>query len=166
MKPELVALDVNGDVRYVPITGLQSLADVLRQEVHLTCVKVGCAEGYCGSCTVLLDGEPVVSCLMPAIACEGRQVRTVDEPGELSGLQADLQRELCESDAVQCGMCIPGIVTLMSALIHQGEIRSAADISPALVGSICRCSGYARIVDAVERVRAAHASALHKEGSS
>lgn len=152
MKPIMIEMTVNTDPRYVPCSGLASLASVLRDELHLTSVKVGCAEGYCGSCTVRVDGEPILACLMPAIMCDGRSVQTLDEPSDLSELQSALQRELCDTDAVQCGMCIPGIVTLASSLIAQGEIRTAEDVPGALVGSICRCSGYTRIVAAIARV--------------
>lgn len=148
----MVELTVNGDPRYVPCSGLVSLATVLRDELHLTSVKVGCAEGYCGSCTVRVDGEPILACLMPAVMCDGRSVQTLDEPSDLWALQSALQQELCDTDAVQCGMCIPGIVTLASSLIAQGEIRTAHDVPDALVGSICRCSGYTRIIDAIARV--------------
>lgn len=164
MKPELVPLDVNDDVRYVPMTGLQSLAEVLRHEVHLTSVKIGCAEGYCGSCTVLVDDQPTIACLTPAIACEGRRIRTVDDPGTQADLHRALQGALCEGDAVQCGMCIPGIVTVASALIAQGRIRTEADIAPALVGNICRCSGYLRIVAAIEQVRVTYTADAQGEG--
>lgn len=152
MKPELVQIDLNDDRRYLPCTGMASLAEVLREEAHLTSVKIGCAEGACGSCTVILDGEPVLACLTPALACDGRSVQTIDGPGALANVQQALQAALCDADAVQCGMCIPGIVVLVSALVEQGEIRTAGDIPSALVGSICRCSGYARIVSAIERV--------------
>ena len=148
----MVELTVNGDPRYVPCSGLVSLATVLRDELQLTSVKVGCAEGYCGSCTVRVDGEPILACLMPAVMCDGRSVQTLDEPSDLSALQSALQQELCDTDAVQCGMCIPGIVALASSLIAQGEIRTAHDVPDALVGSICRCSGYTRIIDAIARV--------------
>jgi len=149
---ELLRLRIDDDERFVPCAGLASLAEVLREQVQVTSVKVGCAEGYCGSCTVIVDDQPVLACLTPAITCEGKSVRTLDSPGELAGLQEALQQQLCERDAVQCGMCTPGIVALISSLIGQGEIESEEDIAPALAGSICRCSGYARIVDAVQHV--------------
>lgn len=156
MKPELIEVTVNGDVHYVPCSGLTSLAEVIRDDMHITSVKIGCGEGYCGSCTVLVDGEPMVSCLLPAVMCDGRTIQTIDEPGSLEELQMALQRELYEADAIQCGMCIPGIVVLVSSLIELGEIQKSSDITPALVGSICRCSGYSRIVSAIERVLLTH----------
>jgi carbon-monoxide dehydrogenase small subunit len=152
MKRDMIEVVVNDDLRYLPCSGLMSLAEALRDELHLTSVKIGCSEGTCGSCSVILDGEPVLACLTPAAACDGRSVRTVDGPGELEHLQRELREALCEADAVQCGMCIPGIVVLASALIAQGEIRTSDDIPRALVGSICRCSGYTRIVSAIEQV--------------
>ena len=166
MTTELLKLAVNDDERLIPCTGLASLADVLRDELHITSVKVGCAEGYCGSCTVLVDDQPVLACLTPALTCEGKAIRTVDASGPLADLQEALQRRFCELDAVHCGMCTPGIVTTMSALIAGGEIRHRSDITDALVGSICRCSGYSRIVDAIDHVLQEHMSAPAQDGAS
>lgn len=157
MTTELLKLTLDDDERFVPCSGLASLADVLREHVQVTSIKIGCAEGYCGSCTVIVDDEPVLACLTPAITCDGKSIRTLDGPGKLADIQGELQQQLCERDAVQCGMCTPGIVALMSALIAQGEIQSSSDIAPSLVGSICRCSGYSRIVEAVEHVAMSHA---------
>ena len=166
MTTQLLRLLVNDDERMIPCTGLASLADALREELHITSVKIGCSEGYCGSCTVLVDNEPVLACLTPAMICEGKAIRTVDSPGSIAEIQTALQQQLCDLDAVQCGMCTPGIVTVMSALIAGGEIRNRSDITNALVGSICRCSGYSRIVDAIDHVLLEHVSSPAQDGAS
>jgi carbon-monoxide dehydrogenase small subunit len=149
---KVIELTVNSDACSVRCVGLTSLAEVLRDQANLTSIKIGCGEGYCGSCVVRVDGEPVVSCLMPAVMCAGRSVETLGESIDFSDLEVRLQRALCGSDAVQCGMCIPGIVMLMSTLIDQGELNAVSDIPAALVGSICRCSGYTRIINAIAQV--------------
>lgn len=166
MTTQLLKLLVNDDERLIPCTGLASLADALRDELHITSVKIGCSEGYCGSCTVLVDNEPVLACLTPAMTCEGKTIRTVDAPGSLADIQEALQQQLCDLDAVQCGMCTPGIVTVMSALIANGQVRNRSDIPDALVGSICRCSGYSRIVDAIDHVLGEYASSGTRDGAS
>lgn len=152
MNLQLLTVTIDNDERVISCQGLVSLAEVLHDDLHCTSVKIGCAEGYCGSCTVLVEDEPVLACLTPAVLCDGKSIRIVDVPDEVATIQSALRRALCDTDAVQCGMCTPGIVTLVSALIKEGELTKASEIAPALEGSICRCSGYARIVEAIESV--------------
>ncbi len=147
-----IRLMLNGQERVFTCEGLVSLAQVLRDEAHLTSIKIGCAEGYCGSCAVVVDGEPVVSCLMPAVACDGVDIRTSEQLIDESDARHMLREELCAIDGVQCGMCIPGLVMTVGTMIEAGELTESSQVENALMGSICRCSGYTRIVQAIESV--------------
>jgi aerobic carbon-monoxide dehydrogenase small subunit len=140
----------------VDLPPMTSLASVLREQLALTGTKVACAEGFCGSCTVLLDGQPVAACLLPIAHVAGRTVRTVeglDVDGRLSAVQQALET----ADAVQCGMCFPGIVISLTALLGRTPRPAAEQIHDALVGNICRCTGYERVVSAVLQLAAAKA---------
>lgn len=125
---------------------LKRLLDVLREECSLTGTKEGCGEGECGACTVLVDGEPVNSCLVPFAHVRGRRVTTIE------GVRHPLQEAMAREGGAQCGICTPGIV--MTAL-SLGPRPSAARVREALAGNICRCTGYAGIVRALAGVRAA-----------
>lgn len=140
-------LVVNGEDRVSRAEPLTPLVDVLRDEFHLTGAKVACREGFCGACTVHLDGQPVVSCLVPLGMVEGREVRTVESlatAGELSPLQQIME----EHDVVQCGMCFPGILMVLTSFFREHPRAERDEIKAALVGNICRCTGYERLVDA------------------
>lgn len=129
-----------------PLTTLQS---VLREQLGLTAAKEGCRQGGCGSCTVLLDGEPVLSCLLPAEDVEGRQITTLETltaPGEIN----PVQRAFLDGLAFQCGYCTPGMVVVATALLARNGDPTRDEIRDALGGNVCRCTGYAPIVDAVE----------------
>jgi carbon-monoxide dehydrogenase small subunit len=126
---------------------LSPLVDVLRDEFFLTGAKAVCREGFCGACTVLLAGEPIASCLMPLGLAAEREVRTVEAlapEGELS----PLQRALEEHDVVQCGMCFPGLLITLTSYFERTKHPNRADMKAALVGNVCRCTGYERILDA------------------
>jgi carbon-monoxide dehydrogenase small subunit len=143
----MIAFTVNGQERTVDAPPLTPLSTVLRERLHLTGTKVACEEGFCGACTVLVDDEPAASCLVPIALVAGHCVRTVESlaaGAELSPLQAALQA----NDAVQCGMCFPGVLMSLTALLARDPAPGEEAVREALVGNICRCTGYERIVEA------------------
>jgi carbon-monoxide dehydrogenase small subunit len=140
-------LKINGEDRFSNSDSMSPLVDVLRDEFFLTGAKAVCREGFCGACTVLLAGEPIASCLMPLGLAAEREVRTVEAlapEGELS----PLQRALEEHDVVQCGMCFPGLLITLTSYFERTKHPNRADMKAALVGNVCRCTGYERILDA------------------
>ena len=124
------------------------LIDVLREDLGLTGTKEGCGEGECGACTVLLDGEPVNSCLIPICQVAGRSVRTVESLGTPEAL-GPLQAAFLDAGAAQCGICTPGMLMAATAWIEGGGSADRDAIRKALAGNLCRCTGYQHIVDAV-----------------
>jgi carbon-monoxide dehydrogenase small subunit len=140
-------LKINGEDRFSLSDPLTPLVDVLRDEFFLTGAKVVCREGFCGACTVLLDGEPAVSCLVPVGLALGCEITTVESLA-CDGVLSPLQREMEEYDAVQCGMCFPGMLMTLTGFLARARNPSRQDIKEALVGNVCRCTGYERIVDA------------------
>ena len=147
----MTRLTVNGRKRVFRGPPFTRLIDVLRESFGLTGTKEGCSEGECGACTVLVDGEPVLSCLLPVCLVEGRRVETIESVGEPERL-APLQKAVLEEGGAQCGICTPGMVMTAQAWVKKrGSTRTAA-IREALAGNLCRCTGYQHIVDAVARV--------------
>ena len=141
-------LKINGEARVTGRDPLTPLLDILRDDLALTGAKAVCREGFCGACTVLMDNRPVVSCLLPVVSAAGRDIRTVEalaEGGELSPLQRAFQ----DHDVVQCGMCFPGMVITLTALLESNPKPARDEVKRALVGNICRCTGYERMIDAV-----------------
>lgn len=147
MRRELTLI-VNGESRLVAVENRTRLIDALRDELGLTGVKEGCGTGDCGACTVLLDGEPVNSCLILAVAAEGSEITTIEGLG--GGALDPIQRSFIENGAIQCGMCTPGMVLATWALLRYNRRPSEDQIRAALAGNICRCTGYERIVAAVQ----------------
>jgi len=149
---------VNGREVSVETDAETRLLDVLREDLHLTGTKEGCGEGECGACTVLLDGLPVNSCLIPAPQVEGRDVLTIEGLAEGNHLHP-LQAAFVEQGAVQCGFCTPGFVLSAYALLQSNSAPTDEEILTALEGNLCRCTGYGKIVAAVrtaaERMREA-----------
>ncbi len=144
-----LTLTVNGVERTVDVPPLRRLLDVLREDLELTGTKEGCGEGECGACTVLLDGQVVCSCLVPAIHAAGREVVTIEGLAEGDELHP-VQAAFVAHDAVQCGYCTPGMVLSSVALLRETPHPTREQIRAGLAGNICRCTGYHKIVDAVE----------------
>jgi carbon-monoxide dehydrogenase small subunit len=131
-----------------------SLADFLRERRNLTGTHLGCEHGVCGACTILVDGAPARSCLMLAVACDGREVRTIEG---LAGdtVTAALQKAFHEHHALQCGFCTPAMLIAARDLIARGRAGSAAEVRSGLAGNVCRCTGYTNIVTAILAAAAA-----------
>jgi aerobic carbon-monoxide dehydrogenase small subunit len=132
--------------------GLEPLLDVLREDLRLAGAKPGCGEGRCGACTVVVDGAPVVSCLLPVACVHGHDVRTVEGLAAADEPLAALQDALLDHGAVQCGACIPGVLMALTAHLEAGGPPSEAGVREALAGNLCRCTGYQHIVDATMAV--------------
>ncbi len=126
------------------------LVDLLRDTLGLTGTKVGCREGECGACTVLLDGKPVNSCLLPAVKAAGRSVTTIEGLAAADGTLHPLQEAFTEEGAAQCGFCTPGMILNAKALLDANPHPQEGEIRQALSGVLCRCTGYGKIVAAVK----------------
>jgi carbon-monoxide dehydrogenase small subunit len=152
----LVTITVNGLPRSARVEARQSLAEFLRTDLHLTGTKLGCEQGVCGACTVLVDGEPVRACLMLAVQAAGREVRTV-EGLATDGRLSVLQQAFTDNHALQCGFCTPGFLMTAQALLEENPGPTEHEIRDALAGGICRCTGYdglvAAVAQAAERLR-------------
>jgi carbon-monoxide dehydrogenase small subunit len=140
---------VNGEPIRVAFAPHKTLLEVLREDLGLTGTKHGCELGECGTCTVLLDDIPVLSCLVLAQACDGRRVRTVEGMATGEGLHP-LQEAFADLGAAQCGYCTPGFLLTAQALLDATPSPTRAEIKDALAGNICRCTGYLKIYEAVE----------------
>jgi carbon-monoxide dehydrogenase small subunit len=145
-----VELTVNGEPRRASTEARKTLADFLRDDLRLTGTHVGCEHGVCGACTVLVDNEPVRSCLMFAVQASGHDVRTI-EGLAVDGEMNPLQQALWESHSFQCGFCTPGFVMQITALLEEDPHPDEAKIREVLSGNICRCTGYQSIVEGVLR---------------
>ncbi|HSC90141.1 MAG TPA: (2Fe-2S)-binding protein [Gaiellaceae bacterium] len=143
-----ISLHVNGEQHVVDVAPGRRLLAVLREDLALTGAKHGCGEGACGACAVLLDGRPVVSCLLPVGAAEGREVTTIEGLGETA---AALQEAFVAEDALQCGFCTPGQIVSASALLAAVERPDRERIREAMAGNVCRCGAYPKIERAILR---------------
>ena len=149
MITETINMTVNGELETIQVPVHKTLLQALREELVLTGTKNGCAAGECGACTVLLNGEPVNSCLVLAVECAGAQIITVE--GLAGDHQLDpLQQALIDAGGVQCGFCIPGVLISARALLDRNPQPDEDEIRDAMVGNLCRCTGYVRIIEGVQ----------------
>jgi carbon-monoxide dehydrogenase small subunit len=153
-KRHAVTIEVNGVTRTGEVPARLSLVDWLRDELRLTGTHIGCEHGICGACSVMLDGEPVRSCLMFAVQADGHRVATVEGLANPDGTPSVLQDSFCEMHALQCGYCTPGMLIAAQALLDAVPQPTDAQIRDAIGGNLCRCTGYQQIVDAIKHAAA------------
>ena len=144
-----IVLTVNGVLEQVDVPSNMTLMRMLRESLALTGTKNGCSAGECGACTVLMNGEPVNSCMVLAAECDGAEIITVEGLAH-DGQLDPVQDAMIEAGGVQCGFCTPGVLVSARALLDRCPDPSEAEIKAALVGNLCRCTGYVRIVEAVK----------------
>ncbi len=148
-RKQLLRLRVNGEVKEIASETNKTLLEVLREDMGLTGTKHGCELGECGTCTVLMNGQAVLSCLVLGVESEGAEIVTVE--GMMDRDQPHpLQRSFADCGATQCGYCIPGILLVAKALLDKNPLPTRDEIREALSGNLCRCTGYTKILDAVE----------------
>jgi len=159
MAQHKITLTINGETEVVNVPSHMTLLEMIREELTLTGTKNGCSSGECGACTVMMNGEPVNSCMVLAVEADGANITTVE--GLAHDNQLDpLQEAFIESGAVQCGFCTPGVLISSKSLLMRTPDPTEDEIREALVGNLCRCTGYVRIVDGVKeavKIGKAHA---------
>jgi carbon-monoxide dehydrogenase small subunit len=163
MAMHTITVTVNGAQEHLVVPSNMTLLQILREELALTGAKNGCEAGECGACTVLVDGEPTNSCMMLAVEVNGREVTTVEglaRDGQLS----PLQQAFVDLNAVQCGFCTPGMLISAHALLQRNPHPTEREIKEAILGNLCRCTGYVRIVQAVQRASKIPRSPLQEGG--
>ena len=144
-----ITVTVNGETEFLEVESHRTLLQVLREDLDLTGTKDGCNSGECGACTVLFDGEPVNACLVLAVEADGHEVITIEGLSQ-DGVLDTLQRAFINRNAVQCGFCTPGMIISARALLDRNPRPSEMEIRQAIAGNLCRCTGYTRIVEAVQ----------------
>jgi 4-hydroxybenzoyl-CoA reductase subunit gamma len=154
MPKRLLHLTVNGREREEAVADHALLLDVLREDLGLTGTKRGCDGGECGACTVLIDGEPHLACITLAARCDGQSVETIESLA-VNGRMSRLQQAFHEKLGTQCGFCTPGMIMAAEALLRRTSEPSEAQIREALSGNLCRCTGYVKIIEAVQAASAA-----------
>jgi len=146
-----ITVTVNGAKERLDVPSNMTLLQMLREGLGLTGTKNGCEAGECGACTVLVGGEPVNSCMMLAVEADGQQILTVEGLAP-EGTLSPLQEAFVEHNAIQCGYCTPGMLMTAHALLERNPSPSEQEIKEGLVGNLCRCTGYVRIIDAIQAV--------------
>ena len=157
MIQRMIGLTINGQQRSLNVPPMKRLLDVLREDLRLTGAKEGCGEGECGSCSVLLNGELVNSCLVPALQVEGATITTIEGLAR-DGCLAPVQQCFLEEGGAQCGICTPGMILATRHLLDHSPQPTIEQIREGLAGNLCRCTGYARIVAAVQACAALQSS--------
>ncbi len=149
MENRLIELTVNGEIREVAVKANDTLLEVLREKLDLIGTKEACSMGECGACTVLIDRKPVLSCLTLAVDATGKEIITIEGLSSPKGLDA-VQESFINNGAVQCGYCTPGMVLTAKDLLSRNSNPSEEQIRAAISGNLCRCTGYAKIVEAIQ----------------
>ncbi len=149
MTTHRITLKINGSAEQVDVPSNLTLLQMLREKLAMTGTKNGCMAGECGACTVMLNGEPVNSCMVLAAECDGAEVLTVEGLAK-DGVLDPIQESIINQGGVQCGFCTPGILISARALLNRKPVPSESEIREALVGNLCRCTGYLRIIEAVQ----------------
>ncbi len=149
MPKQLMTFHVNGEVMQVAASPTKTLLEVLREELDLTGTKHGCELGHCGACTVLVNGAPVLSCLALAVELQEEEITTIEGLARENHLHP-LQQAFAECGAAQCGYCTPGFLMSGAALLNENTSPTQEEIKAALAGNLCRCTGYTKIIEAVE----------------
>lgn len=149
--PHDIKLTVNGAEKSASVEARRTLADFLRIDLNMTGTHLGCEHGVCGACTVLVDGEPVRSCLMFAVQANGREVTTVEGIAESDGTMAPIQEGFWRATSFQCGFCAAGFVIVGAALLKENPNPTDDQIREAVSGNLCRCTGYQSIIEGVQR---------------
>jgi len=144
----LIQLKVNGELYEVAVHQHRTLAEVLREDLDLIGTKEACNQGDCGSCTVIIDGKAVTSCLTLAVEAEGREIRTIEGVAK-DGKLSPLQQAFIDHGAIQCGFCTPGMVMSATALLEENPKPTEHEVRMGIAGNICRCTGYTKIVEAI-----------------
>ena len=143
-----LTLNINGEDRLLLVEPFYSLLDCLRDDARLTGSKKGCDEGDCGACTVLMDGKAVTSCLVLAHSAHGSQITTIEGLADVDSL-SPVQRAFAEHGGLQCGFCIPGLIMSATGFLQENPDPTEEDVRFAIGGNLCRCTGYARVVEAI-----------------
>jgi carbon-monoxide dehydrogenase small subunit len=144
-----ITLLVNGQTHLVDVEPGELLIDVLREKLNLTGTKKGCGTGDCGACTIIMGGKAVTSCLILAAAAEGKEIITIEGLAE-NGKLHPIQQSFIDKDAIQCGYCTPGLILTAKTFLEENPDPSEAEIRAAIAGNLCRCTGYVKIVDAIQ----------------
>ena len=150
MQKQRIQLTINGDPSEFMVEPNTLLMNLLRNEMELTGTKYGCGTGQCGGCTVLVNGEPVLSCLTLALAVDGADILTIEGVAEPDGTLDPIQKAFLDTAAVQCGYCTPGMVLMAKDLLNKNPSPSEDQIREHIKGNLCRCTGYHRIVQAIK----------------
>lgn len=147
----LITLNVNGTDHELAVNPNQTLADLIRYDIRLTGTKKGCEAGECGACTVIMDGKPINSCLVLAVQANGRTILTIEGVETNEGLHP-VQKAFVDKGAIQCGFCTSGMILSAKALLDRNTHPTESEIRMAISGNLCRCTGYQKIVEAIESV--------------
>jgi aerobic carbon-monoxide dehydrogenase small subunit len=150
MEKELIVLQVNGERHEVAVPPNRTLMDALREDLGLTGTKHGCDDGDCGACTLIVDGRPLLSCMMLAVCHQGQEITTIEGLANQGRLDR-VQEAFCTEGGMQCGYCTPGMIMTIKALLDRSPNPEENEIREAISNNLCRCTGYTKIVKAVQR---------------